>query len=305
MVAKQYAKPLCVTAFLLVLAAAGWFMVHEKSKLAPTFKAPTAGGPPAAYAVSGLTAPTVLTSDWKAPGPQSAGGKWLFQVFTPPRIYYANGEFVVDTPGIIVPPPPPFGVELVAIKPDHFRLQVVGFYIQNGVAVGTFTNMQTGDTFLGQAGLVVPDLDLTIRDFAIKEAPVPGLPPDNDLTEPAGFANVVDGKTGAVTLLTSQVRVMNGPPFVVFKINAGDRLGELIQDVKEGGTFKVGDSTYTIGETKVSPLQAVVTKVSPAIKDGTPDTRTLTPDSPKANNPASKAPADATKPTDSLKPKTA
>ncbi len=304
MVAKLYAKPLCVTAFLLVLAAAGWFMVHEKSKLAPTFKAPTAGGPPAAYAVAGLTAPTVLTSDWKAPGPESAGPEWFFQVFTPPKIYYTNGQFSVEIPDHFVAPTPPFGVELVAIKPDLFRLQVVGFYLDNGVAVGTFTNMLTGDTFLGQAGLAVPDLDLTIRDFAIKDAPVPGLPPDNDLTEPAGFSNVVDSKTGTVTLISTQSRVVNGSPFAVFKIIAGDRMGELIQDVKEGGTFKVGDSTFTIGEVKETPMQVVVTKVSPAIKDGTPDTQTLTPGSAKTNNAATKTPAGATKPSDSVKPKT-
>lgn len=304
MVAKQYAKPLCVTAFLLVLAAAGWFMVHEKSKLAPTFKAPAPGGPPAAYAASGLTAPTVLTSDWKEAGPQSAGAEWIYQVFTPPKIYYTNGEFSVEAPTHVVAPPPPFGVELVAIKPDLFRLQVVGFYMENGVPIGTFTNMQSGDTFLAQAGLPVPDLDLTIRDFAIKDAPVPGLPPDNDLTEPAAFANVVDSKTGTVTPLSSQSRVLNGPPFIVFKIIAGDRMGELIQDVKAGGSFKVGDSTFTVGDVKESPIQAVVTKVSPSIKDGTPDTQTLTPGSSKANNASSKAPAGAAKPADSVKPKT-
>ena len=304
MVAKQYAKPLCVTAFLLVLAAAGWFMVHEQSKLNPSFSAPTAGGPPKAYAATGITAPTVGGTNWEAPGSESAGAEWVFHVFTPPQIFYKDGVFSLKMPeGPKPPPTPPFGLELVAIKPDLFRLQLVGFMSDNGVAVGTFTNMLSGDTFLAQSGFAVPEIDLTIRDFVVKEAPIPGLPPENDVTEPAAFANAVDGKTGVVTAISSQNRVYNGAPFVILKVTAGDRMGDLIQDVKEGGNFTVGNSTYTIGKASESPLQVEVTKVSPDIKQGAPDIQTLTPPQPKANNPAPKTPAAPAKPTDA-KPKT-
>ena len=59
-------------------------------------------------------------SIWNKPRPQSTGEAWLFQVFTPPKIWIdQNGDFSAEA----FVKPVPFGVTLVSFEREKYRYQ--------------------------------------------------------------------------------------------------------------------------------------------------------------------------------------
>ncbi len=65
------------------------------------------------------------SAQWPQPTEQSS--TWIYDVFTPPKIYLdANGQFTSE-PILPPPPPEPFGVYLVGITRDLYRIQLQGY----------------------------------------------------------------------------------------------------------------------------------------------------------------------------------
>ncbi len=66
---------------------------------------------------------------WDEPAKQQ--DNWIFEVFTPPRVFFNQGtsRFVIQLPDGEVPPPPAteFGLEVVGIKREPFRVQLTGY----------------------------------------------------------------------------------------------------------------------------------------------------------------------------------
>jgi len=63
-------------------------------------------------------APPNQREDYDEPG-------WVYSIFTPPKIYWQDGEgWVVHDSGVMAPQP--FGVHLVAAKKDLYRIQMLG-----------------------------------------------------------------------------------------------------------------------------------------------------------------------------------
>lgn len=273
MAAKSQDKILFGAALVLLLASAGWALL-QNSKLA-AFRAPVnANVAQSAYVPAGIDAPRVSTRSWPLAPAQSRGAEWIYDVFTPPEIYYdANTkQFSVTPPSVVavVKAEVPFGLGLVKVKPDAFRLQLVGYVGGEGDYRGTFENAVTGDTIIGRAGKVIADLGLTIKSFEVKRnriKPEEGM----DLFETEATAVVVDNKTGDEIKLTNKSRRISGSPYAVLKPEGDDTLIEH----KTGGKFTIGDSTYTVGEVTVEPPSAVVTKESANLTE--PVTKTLTP----------------------------
>ncbi|MFA6287981.1 MAG: hypothetical protein WC661_11410 [Opitutaceae bacterium] len=292
MAAKSQDKIVFGIALLVLLSAGAWTFLQQPKLAALRNAASSTGGAQAAYVPTGVDASKVSTSTWPAPAPQPRGELWVYDVFTPPEIYYdaTTKEFTVtppdDTPPPPPPPPPPFGLELVDVKQDVFRLQLVGYVGTPGAYIGTFENTLTGDTFLGKAGKKVPALGLTIRDFDVKrnQIPAPGSMP---IYETVATAVVIEDKTGEEVALTNKARRIKGTPIAIFKATGGDKLFEQKSDT----TLVVGDVTYSVGAVTSDPASAVVTKQAPGMKS--PETKTLVVAPPAAPAPAA-APAPET-----------
>src|SRR5882724_9623739 len=85
---------------------------------------------------------------WNDPPPQTRGGKWVYEMFTPPEIYFdpRSREFSITPPLKPVP-------EQIAetnddppeTPPAPFRLQLVGFVGGDGNYLGTFENLTTSE----------------------------------------------------------------------------------------------------------------------------------------------------------------
>jgi hypothetical protein len=290
MAAKSQDKILFGAALLLLLASAGW-MALQSANSSGSNGVPEVNITPSEYIPSGIDAPTVATKTWPPAPAQSSGPLWVYDVFTPPEIYYdsTTKQFTVTPPNHLPPPPPPppppFGVELVQIRQDAFRLQLVGYIGDKGDYRGTFENALSGETVIGRAGKKFPDLGLTIKSFEVKRNTTiseESMP----IIETEAVAIVVDDKTGEEIPLTNKRRRIKGEPFAVLK---AENSGETFEH-KAGATFKLGEATYTVISIKDEPPSVEIRKEAPDLKE--PLTKTLTSAAPVAPVPApSDAPA--------------
>ncbi len=290
--AAQSQEKIIFGAALLALLAAGAWTFLQLPKLAALRKVSSSSTVQAAYVPVGLDASNVSTSIWPTAPAQTRGAEWIYDVFTPPEIYYneATKEFSVTPPTTLVVEKPveiPFGLELIEIKQDVFRLQLVGYVGNVGSYLGTFENTVTGDTFLAKAGKKVPTLGLTVRAFEVKRNLVPAKD-SMPIYETIATAVVVDDKTGAEIMLTNKQRLIKGSPIAVLKATGSDKLFEQ----KAQTSFSVGDVNYSVGVVAADPAAVEVTKTAPSLKS--PETKTLTLSQPVAA-PAAPA-ADASKP---------
>jgi hypothetical protein len=283
MAAKIQDKIICGVALVVLLASLGW-MLSQKGKHDAMHRASRESITVAPYEPTNLRDYQANSPMWFAPPAQSSGAEWTYDVFTPPEIYYdaSSNRFSVSVPTlpkkeVIVEQP--FGVALVQVKQDAFRLQLVGYVGAEGNYRGTFENVLAGKTILGRAGKKIADLGLTIKSFEVKRNVVKQAV-GTSLVDFEATAEVVDDETGEVFNLTNKNRLSKGTPIAVLHVDG------VAEDVpyKAGATFNVGDAHYTISSVTTEPAEVVVVKESPSLKE--PVTKTLTPITP--------APSDAT-----------
>ena len=241
---------------------------------APVGRVQLAAAPYAATVAEPATRPA---STWSPPPPQSRGRDWVFDTFTPPEIFY-NGrskQFTVRPPTGTADelPEEPFGLELVSVRPEPFRLQLIGFVGGTGNWRGTFENVATGEVFLGDAGRRVPNLGLTIKSLQVQPQSI-ALPQSMSTRQLVATAVVHDDRSGRDIRLTHRERQFTGTVTALITI-AGE---SATREVRTGDVIKLGDTVYRIGKVDLNPPAIEVTKESPTI--GQPDHRTLTPSEP-------------------------
>ena len=96
------------------------------------------------------------------------GSNWIFDIFTPPVIYYneETGTFTVTAPFPDASPvDQAFELELMEITPVPFRFQLVSYAGAEGNYMLTLENLDSGkDVFCG-AREVLTELELEVVDF--------------------------------------------------------------------------------------------------------------------------------------------
>ena len=212
-------------------------------------------------------------AEWKDPVAQSPGAGWVYDVFTPPVIYY-NGS----TKAFSVTPAQkpgeagrPFAVELVGVKLESYRLQLAGYIGAPGDYRAVLTSPGLSGTLLARAGQHFDRLGLTLREFAVRNV-APTSPGAAAAREVAAFAVVQDEILGGEVTLDSRCPRLTSVPLAVCRLPAEEnRLVEL----HEGDSFSDGLSLYEVGHVQLEPASAVVVRRSP----GSPgsETRTLRP----------------------------
>ena len=263
---------------LAVLGAGIWAFVQQASisdlRIPPV--APSAGS---VYEPSAVKVVTPETRRWAEAPSQKAGEKWIYDVFTPPKIYY-NTQTKQFTP---VPPRPTefedpdkdkdklvvseFGLDLVKVEQPQFRLQLIGTIGEGPQARGNFLNVKTGAVIFGTTGKKIPDLNLEIVRFSAERKVVP-KPGGTTLRYVEVAAVVRDTVTGVETVLDLNERIPEGPVLATFKAADGSE-----HTVKSGDVLTLGEMTYKVGDLVVQPPSAVVTREGPA--SPTPETKTL------------------------------
>lgn len=253
---------------LAAIGSFGWFggKLRHGNPVTPASKLT-----PAAYVPAVLAATTTEENVWAPPPAQRRGQAWIYDVFTPPEVFYDAGlrRFSVTPPRVEAPESTaPFGLELARIERKWFPLQLVGFAGAPGRYWGVFENVATGETFLAEAGRDVAELGLTIADFDVRRMPLEW--PDSTVTAPLAAIADVQDRDGRVTRLTSVERRHDDVwVAVVAALDAPSELHEL----REGASLTLGAIRYTLEKIHSAPPAIVVVRRSDDRPE--PDVRTL------------------------------
>lgn len=214
--------------------------------------------------------------EWNDPAVGAGELDWVFDVFTPPVIFYnrETGRFSVTRPEVELfvaenAAGTPFGLELLRVEPELYRLQIVGYAGYDGDEWGIFQNEETGEGFVAQAGARIDALDLELRSMKVRREDL--IVPDSmPLREIVGVAEIWDSKTREMVKLSSSGRRMTNSPIAFvrdavtgeeFQVQAGDRLTS-------------GETDYEIQTVRFSPAEMRVQKVT---ESGVVEIQTLRP----------------------------
>ncbi|MEY2880541.1 MAG: hypothetical protein RLZZ15_2921, partial [Verrucomicrobiota bacterium] len=214
MSAARQVNAFLIAGLVVAVASAGVFgTLAWRNASVPAGPAPRvqlADGP---YASTAADAAVVKTDVWLAPSSQSKGRDWVYDTFTPPEIYYnaRTKHFTVKPPANLIDEPveEAFGLELVTVRPEPFRLQLIGFFGEGAAARGMFENIVSGEVFLATAGHRVAKLGLTIKGLDVQLAPI-ALAQSMTTRQRVATAVVLDEKTGREVTITHRARAYTG-----------------------------------------------------------------------------------------------
>lgn len=267
-------KVLLGTTTLLALGSAAVFgTLAWRSARAVQAPVPTVELADTPYTPAIADAAPIKTNPWNAPTSQSRGREWLYDTFTPPEIFYnaRSKQFTVRPPSSLQDgEEEAFGVELVSVRPEPFRLQLIGYVGDVGNERGMFENVLTGEVFLAAAGRRVPNLALSIRRLEVRAQPV-ALADSMTTKQRVATAVVRDEKSGRDVTVTHRERHFTGT-VSAFVAAAGE---SATREVRAGDVFKVGEVTYRIDKVTLAPPSIEVSKESSHLPQ--PDRRTLLP----------------------------
>ncbi len=281
----NYDKLLVAFAAALLAASAGWMWSRQPDVLRLHQQPAAAELTGAVHPLTAWTSPLAPPAAWPKPAPQSHGSGWLYEVFTPPVIYYhpQARSFAVTPPMHQAEGGTPFGLELLDVKPEPYRLQLVGYFGGPDDYLAAFVSGEQPETLLARSGRRFAQLGLTLRSFDVKKVVVAHTDawPIYDV---AAFAVLFDEKTGAEVVLDSRVRKLTDTPLAVLRLSAA---GGPPRNLHEGDTFADDTSTYRIERIQLDPPEVVVAKQTPGLP--LPETRILRPAA-KAGGLAGKVP---------------
>ncbi len=225
------------------------------------------------YTPTATDAPAVKTDLWNQPAAQARGRDWVYDAFTPPEIFYnaRAKHFTVKPPlgASDETPEEPFGLELVSVRPEPFRLQLIGYAGGDGDWRGTFQNLASGEVFLATAGRRVPALALRIKSLDVRAVDIV-LPKSMTTRQRVATAVIYDERTKREITLTHRERQFTGGLTALVAAP-----GEMAtREVREREVFKLGPASYRIEKISLAPPGIDVTKEAPTLAQ--PDRRTLT-----------------------------
>ena len=273
LIKTNYDKLLVAFAAAVLVASAGW-MWSQQTDIARLRQQPVGADlTGAAYALSGLTAPETKAAAWPKPAAQSHGSGWLYEVFTPPVIYY-NAQarsFAVTPPMHLADGGTPFGLELLDVKLEPYRLQLVGYFGGPDDYLAAFVSGEQPETLLARSGRRFAQLGLTLRSFDVKKVVVAHTD-EWPVYDVAALAVLFDEKTGTEVVLDSRARKLTDTPLAVLRLPAA---GGPPRTLHEGDTFADDTSTYRVERIQLDPPEVVVAKQTPGLP--LPETRILRP----------------------------
>lgn len=264
LIQRAYAKVLLALAVAAAGLSAGWLWRQQVTirSLQHEATTPVLTGP--AYASTVWRLPGSEVAVWPKAPAQSQGSGWLYEVFTPPVIYYnvAARSFAVTLPGILTEPGSVvFGLELLAVKLEPYRLQLLGYFGAPGDYLAAFVSSHSAETLLAREGRRFDQLGLTLKSFDVRKVTVESAEA-GPVYDVAALAVLQDEQSGAEVVLDSRTRKLTDTLLAVFKLPG--KTGKS-QEVHEGDTFADDGATYRIERIQLDPPEVVVARTTPGL----------------------------------------
>jgi hypothetical protein len=258
----------------VAVAATSWAW-SNRSQI-EVWRRASAGAPPLSenYVRVEFPSPRSVAPPWLPPGTQSGGAGWVYEVFTPPVIYYhaAAGAFAVRP----VPRPDQtsgaFGVELIEVRRELYKLQLVGYIGAPGDYLAAFVSPRVAETLLGRAGQRFEELGLTLAGVEVRKIDV-SEDPARPAYDVAAIATLHEVESGLVVELDSRVRKFTDTPLALLRLDAVSKP----QEVRAGAELRVGDATYRVERIQLDPPEVVVARLLEGLP--LPERRVLKPSS--------------------------
>ena len=253
-------------AVAIALVSTGWFGVAGNGRIE---KETIDRAPPIAPDEADMMAEAPWEGKdacWSAALPQPRGSRWIYDLFTPPEIFYDadSKEFKVTTSAMIeldgnsgenvAQAEAPFCLQLIEVKRALFRLQLIGFIKTSDEHFGLFENTVNAEILLARQGTVLPQLGLLVEMFDVQTQEVSS---QEMMTthQTRAIAVVRDQLTGQTTKLSSSERYFDPRPRATL-VTAGQ--SETNREVSEGDLLKVDNETIEIDEIRMSPPEVVI-----------------------------------------------
>ncbi len=199
---------------------------------------------------------------WTDPLHSAGAAKWTYDLFTPPEIFYdaVSKRFTVSPPRTTLgedktasdEPADPL-IELLAVKPTLYRLQLIGYVGTKSGYLGLFENDASHETFLAAVSQNPAGLDLDIESFNVGLAPV--ALSEGGTRQPIATASVRDHATHQLVRLTTTERCY-AKARAILRLDRGTP-----REVCAGDMLQLNGKDYEVGEVQLSPPRVALRRV--------------------------------------------
>lgn len=211
----------------------------------------------------------VADSDFKWSAPANAPGypNAIYDIFTPPIIFYnlSKNEFTFEPPQPPVPEEP-FGFELIAVERELFRVQLKGYIEapsrrqeerQIMFSLPGNDNTLDGPTIMAQEGDPLGDTGFVVEDFDERRIPRP----DGTLVTES-YAVIREKGAAEPIELTSESRLFVPDSFFIRVRSAAPNPSDFIvwREVGESRSFPSTGRTYTLLDFDANEQTAIIRK---------------------------------------------
>lgn len=210
----------------------------------------------------------IETITWGGPGPQSSGVDWVYDIFTPPEIFYheAQDRFDVRPPGPVDEDAVVAEVEFVGFEEEPYRIQLTGHAGRDDDPLIFFQDREAGGVLSARTNQDVPEADMEVRSFTVHRRDTDGV-----VTRVSEVV-IYDRRTGEEVLLEEEeTKYLDEPAIVVSTNETPPRT----INARPGEAFDVGDFSYRVENYTVDPPEINITKT--AVDQDEPRRATLSP----------------------------
>lgn len=283
---KVYDKLLLALAVLALLAGVGLYVVKSGAVPPgkPTISLETTGD---AYSITPVPASTDVAVTWPEAPEQSTG--WVYDVFTPPKIYIdANNQWTI-IPIEGVTPPPPFGVYLAEFTTEKpYRIQIEG-YVEEDLKDPTKVLILLYDEELDQRIRTRVGREVTKSGFKVVDFNVERISDGAGNIQKVAKVTIQDLRMNEEITLKHGERLMLEAIDIVIASKEDSSVRVTLN--QEGETFETPQGQYTLEQINLEELTVTVKKQGNEDRDA--ETKVL---SVKNSKPATQTPSNPVTP---------
>ncbi|MDB6095685.1 MAG: hypothetical protein JWM32_3247 [Verrucomicrobia bacterium] len=190
---------------------------------------------------------------WDPPRAQMRGDGWIYEVFTPPEIFYDElaREFTVTAweEGVAKPPANPTGLELVDVQAEPCAIQLIAYGGSAQRWVGSFEKLGTGEVMLAASGDELPGTGFEVESLEMRPIGRPG-PAEDFPSRREMEAMVIATETGERIPLTVGTRC-DREEFLATLRATGGHAGEY--GVRAGDEVTGLDARFELARVELNP----------------------------------------------------